>query len=241
MTSLTDRFKSFRYRMKGRLTWWRAPIRSGPLKGYRWCVFTGARYLRGQHGEDENAVLRGAVAAGGVVYDVGAHVGYVALVAAQIVGPQGRVFAFEPLPLNRRFLQTHVDVNGVHNVQVLPYAVSDRNGELLFDVAGGTGRGRIGEGGQLRVETVSLDAMLADGRLPPPDLIKMDVEGAEVLALVGARKLLQEHGPTILLSTHGDAVKRQCEILLQELGYELRYFCERDLVATAGRRTVAPA
>lgn len=236
--SLKARFKAARHRLKARMTGWRMSILAGPLKDYRWCVVTGTRYLRGRHGADEAGLLRQHLKPGGVMYDIGAHVGYVALLASRIAGAQGRVYAFEPLPLNRRFIEAHIRANQVKNVELLPFAVCDRVGERMFDAGGGTGRGHLGESGLLRVPTVNLDALIAEGGLPPPDLVKMDVEGAEAAALSGALGLLREHRPTILLSTHGEAVKRECERLLESCGYELTYYSERDCLATA-RRTLA--
>lgn len=231
--SMIRQYKALRYRFKSRLTWLQTTIRSGPLKGKKWCAATGVRFIRGDYAGDELHEYRALIKPGSVFYDVGAHVGYVSLVAAKWVGPEGRVVAFEPLPLNIRYLKKHIEINREDNVELFPVAVSDRCGEQRFDIAGGTGRGRIADGTGVPITTVSLDALCAGGRIPPPSVIKMDVEGAELLALTGASETIRKYRPAILLSTHGEQVKQQCEKLLQSFGYEFRYFCERDLIATA--------
>jgi hypothetical protein len=66
---------------------------------------------------------------------------------------------------------------------------------------------------------VSLDTLLADGQLDPPDVIKLDVEGAEYEALRGGRDLLEAHRPLLFLDTHGRKAHHFTVALLDELGY----------------------
>lgn len=234
--TIRGRYKALRYRLKAKTTWWLMHIWSGPLKGKKWGASTGIRFIRGDYGADELKEYQPFIKPGGVFYDVGAHVGFISFVAAEWVGPTGRVVAFEPLPLNVSFLKKHIEINRADNIELFAVAVSDRSGEQRFDVAGGTGRGRIAAGGGVPITTVSLDELVAAGRIPPPNVIKMDVEGAEFLALTGAGATIRQHMPTILLSTHGDLVKKQCEELLRGFGYQLRYFCDRDLIATTATK-----
>ncbi len=233
---ITRRYKVLRYRFKARLTWLQTTIRSGPLQGKRWCAATGIRFVRGDYAQDELLQYQPLIKPGMVFYDVGAHVGYVSFVAAEWVGAEGHVVAFEPLPLNIGFLKKHIEINRASNIELHTVAVSDRCGEQRFEVAGGTGRGHIAAGGGVAITTVSLDQLYADGRIPAPDVIKMDVEGAELLALTGASTIIRKYMPTILLSTHGEEMKSRCEALLADFGYEIRYFCARDLIATAAAK-----
>lgn len=230
--NLARSLRRARYWLKGQLAWVRAPIQAGPLRGYRWSVFTGVRFLRGDYHQDEVAELVSLIRDGDVFYDVGAHIGYYALIAARRVGRLGRVIAFEPLPLNLRFLRRHIAVNRADNVEVLTVGLSDCGGETCFDIACGTGRGRLGSGGHVAIQTATVDGLCANGRIPPPNLVKMDIEGAEYRALLGAKDTLLRHRPTVLLATHGPEVRQQCEALLTELGYELRPFRGRDIIAT---------
>ena len=233
--------KSLRYWIKSRLLWILVPIKAGPLKGYRWSVVTGVRFLRGTYHESETATLIGLINPGDVVYDIGAHVGYYTLVAAQAAG-DGRVIAFEPLELNRKTLRKHIEVNGIGNITVLPYAVSCTSGIEQFDLAGGTGRGQLSTGGKLAVEVKTIDELYSSGTIPPPNLIKMDIEGAEVSALKGAVRVIEACSPRIFLATHGAEIRRECEEFLRSHGYDLKNFRSSDIIATRpGARAPAGA
>ena len=105
-----------------------APALTGNLKGTHWIV---ASYcLECWLGTYEPLIQRAFVNAdkGNTIYDVGAHVGFFALLASRLVGHTGRVYAFEPLPRNQRFLQRHVAINGISNVIALQMAVADMQG-----------------------------------------------------------------------------------------------------------------
>ena len=91
------------------------------------------------------------VAPGDVFFDLGAYVGPFTLLAARLVGPEGRVVAFEPDPRARAVLERNLAANGVANVTVVPCAVGDRHGKVRF-VAGGDSVGRVDAGGDLEVE-----------------------------------------------------------------------------------------
>jgi FkbM family methyltransferase len=163
-----------------------------------------------------------AVVEGSVVFDIGANVGFYTLLASVLVGPRGRVFAFEPVPANIRYLKAHLQLNHISNVDVIEAAVSDFTGAAHFDVGPNPSMGRLATGGSLTVRTVTLDEMVGRGELPPPDCLKIDVEGAEAQVLKGARALLSDHHPTIFLATHGSEIHSECCRLLVSLEYELK-------------------
>jgi FkbM family methyltransferase len=128
---------------------------------------------------DEYRAFHESVRAGAVVFDVGANLGAYTLLFAQWVGPAGRVFAFEPSPLDDR-------------VEVVPAAVCDRSGTATFHLhphGGASGLYTSTDGASMAVETTSLDQFCADFRLTP-DVLKIDVEGAELEVLRGARQTL---------------------------------------------------
>lgn len=214
-------FRALRYQAKAALSGLRLPVRAGPLKGAWISVFSGIHFLRGDYDAEQVAQLLAELQPGDVFYDVGAHIGYYGLAAARRVGPQGRVYAFEPLPLNLKLLRGHVAANGADNVEVIAAGVAEAPGTARFDLGKGTGRGRLGDGGGLEVQLVSLDDLLARGVLRPPTMIKMDVEGAELQALRGARQLLTTHHPQIMLSVHSAQLKEDCSRLLIDSGYRL--------------------
>ncbi|HEY0975251.1 MAG TPA: FkbM family methyltransferase [Solimonas sp.] len=214
--------KAFRYLLKGLFTWLRVPVWRGPLRGWWFSVFSGMRFIRGTYDDEQVQMILQTLQPGDVFYDIGAHVGYYSLAASRRVGPDGRVVAFEPLPLNLRMLRGHVAANRIANIDVIAAGVSDSRGEACFDLGKGTGRGRLGSGaGRLTVPLVTIDELVAQGRVRPPHFIKMDIEGAELSALRGARRTLSQGLPTVMLSVHSEQLKADCSRLLQEIGYRL--------------------
>ncbi|MBI5688080.1 MAG: FkbM family methyltransferase [Verrucomicrobia bacterium] len=205
----------------------RMPILSGPLRGKRWIVGSSIHDAwLGNYEADKQALFARTVTPGSVVFDVGAHAGFYTLLASALTGPTGRVFAFEPMPNNIAHLREHLRLNGAANVTVIEKAVADASGVATFTACGSNFQGHLLPGGELQVETVSLDELVEQGRLPLPDFVKMDIEGAEVRALNGARKLLARRHPTVFLGTHamtdlGCNTHEPCCRLLRDLGYRL--------------------
>lgn len=216
--------RSLRYWFKARFAWWRVRIRSGPLQGHRIGIMCGMRFIEGRYDPSAMQALAEHLRPGATVYDIGAHVGYLTLFAAQRVGAAGRVVAFEPLPLNLRYLRAHLRANRADNVEVVAACVSDRGGTVGFEVGGGTGRGRLVSRAARgrRLPAICLDDEVLAGRLPAPDFVKVDVEGAEQRLLEGARQTLARNRPTLLLSVHSEALKQGCRQFLETLGYQVR-------------------
>lgn len=147
-----------------------------------------------------------------VFWDVGANLGWFTWLVNAKVALEHAVL-FEPLPLNARLLGETIARNGFKHMRIIQAAVADRFGEVAFKVDDRSGAASqiaecfeaSGESAcargyglktEITVRTTTLDAEIASGA-PVPDLIKMDIEGAELLALKGAEKLL-EQGRTIL-------------------------------------------
>ena len=189
------------------------------------------RILNGTYEREQTLLFEQLLRPGGVVLDVGANVGYYTLLASVLVGDGGVVHAFEPEPRNAEFLRHHLRVNGVRNVTVQQAAVSDRAGTARFEFGSGSGTGHLGESGTLEVRTLRLDDYCAEHGLVPT-AIKIDVEGAEMSVLFGARDTLARHRPTIFLSTHGAEVHAASLGFLRGLGYELRPILGGDVQST---------
>jgi FkbM family methyltransferase len=165
------------------------------------------------------------IARGSVVWDVGAHVGFFALAIARVVGPEGRVVAFEADGVNVDALRAAAARNGVDNVDVRPVAVWSAQGTVEFqprsDSSGGHG-GVVESGGGIVVSATSLDAEAGEQRIP--DLVKIDVEGAEEHVLIGARQLLADHRPIVICEVHAtgrgnEGLLPRVEALFEEAGY----------------------
>jgi len=190
------------------------PIQSGPNRGLKWRVggSTHGCWI-GSYERDNALLLRSLCRPGMVVFDVGANSGYFTLLFSRASGPQGRVLAFEPDPRNLKVLRHNLQINGIENASVVPSAVSNRDGEIAFACAGAMGR-IASNGGEL-VRTARLD------NFHTPDLIKMDIEGEEALALLGAQRILSERRTIWLIELH-DGQAKPCIDLLQTNDYRVR-------------------
>lgn len=198
-------------------------ILQGPMRGKKWIAGSSDHGCwLGSYEATKQQALAASIHEGCVVWDVGAHVGYYSLLAATLVGENGRVFAFEPFPDNVRQLREHLRINQVSNVVVIEAAVSDQDAALKFKIGETTTTGLVSDDGELEVKAVRLDALLQEGRISPPDVIKLDVEGAELTALQGAANTLREHQPVVFLATHGNDVKNACRDFLTSAGYSLK-------------------
>lgn len=196
------------------------PILQGRLRGKKWVVGSGEHgYWLGSYEMGKRIAFEKEINAGSMVYDIGANVGYYTLLASVLTGDQGQVVAFEPLPRNIAYLKKHVKLNRLDNVEIFEAAVSDQAGEATFDLGASTAMGHLSDSGELRVRVVSLDGLLAAGKISPPDFIKLDVEGAEYHVLKGARQLLKTYHPVLFLDTHQREAHKQTIHLLEELGY----------------------
>ena len=91
-------------------------IKAGPLKRKKWSVVSGGNFIRGLYEEFKTEALLKCIKPGDVIYDVGGHVGYYSILSSVLAGPTGKVFVFEPRPMNVAFLKRHVKFNGVENV-----------------------------------------------------------------------------------------------------------------------------
>jgi FkbM family methyltransferase len=149
------------------------------------------------------------LAPGMTVLDVGANVGQFTLVAARRLGPTGRVHAFEPTPELVAHVLSNLELNGLDNVVVNEVAVSDATGHAVLHLVEADDPGvnsivnRSPGARTLEVPTVSLDDYLAERGVGPVDVIKIDIEGAEMPALRGARDLLTgDDSPVLVLEFH---------------------------------------
>jgi FkbM family methyltransferase len=157
---------------------------------------------RGIYEPAETALFEREVRPGMTVLDVGANIGYFTLLSARLVGPEGRVFAFEPDPDNFRLLNRNITDNGYRNVTAVNAAVTDRDGTLRLHrsaVNSGDHRAYDSADGRPAVEVraVRLDSLDLGGGA---DFVKMDIQGSEWAALRGMERLLSaERSPRLRL------------------------------------------
>jgi FkbM family methyltransferase len=200
----------------------RVPILLGRLRGYRWIVRSGNHSCWiGIYERSKQEIFAATIPPGATVFDVGAHAGFYTLLFARLVGPNGRVIAFEPSPRNLAFLRSHIELNRIGNVEIVDAAVSDTSGTGAFAERPSSYNGTLDSTGTIRVRMVRVDDLVVGGMLPSPTVIKIDVEGTEDLVLTGARSTLTSTNPTIFLATHGRDVDSRCVQLLDSMGYEV--------------------
>lgn len=168
--------------------------------------------------------------AGGVAVDAGAFIGRHALAYAQAVGPLGQVLAFEPLPANFELLAANVRQNGLSQVTPIRAALGDHDGqlELYFDRESSTASSTPSKCAvrSVVVPLRALDGVLAESGIARVDLIKIDVEGAELSVLAGAERTI----------AHSDAITLVIEIHGQDTAAKVRdWLSERGLPIEEGR------
>jgi FkbM family methyltransferase len=199
------------------------PILQGPLQGMKWIVGSSNHGCwLGCYEYEKQRDFQRAIEPGDVVYDIGANVGFYTLLSSILVGAEGRVYAFEPLPSNLRDLHRHLAINHVNNCTVIEAAVGSTECEARFDPSSDHHQGRLSETGALLVRQVSLDSLLSKGAITPPSVMKIDIEGAEVECMRGAAETIRGYRPTIFLATHGTDLHSACLAMLSGWGYNVR-------------------
>jgi FkbM family methyltransferase len=197
------------------------PVVQGPLKGKRWISGSGNHGCwLGTYELSKQLAMREHIRPGMVCYDVGANVGFYTLLFSHLAGTGGNVLAFEPFPRNVALLRRHTELNHCDNVTIFDAAVADYDGTAQFEEAPNASMGHLSDQGGITVDCRRLDTLVREG-FAAPDLIKIDVEGAEAGVLAGAVEILQKHKPVIFLATHGPKPHQDCLALLREHGYSV--------------------
>jgi len=208
-------------------------IAGGDLKGYRLVLDLQSEkdYWLGTYEPELQDAIREFIRPGYVVYDLGAGIGYVSLLFARAVTSSGKVYSFEPLPANLERLKKHISLNGLEDrVKIEPYAVIDATRLVEFalgpsvamgKVVGSTGREDQFYGERIFVEGIALDEYVFGQGNPEPDVIKIDIEGGESLALPGMRGMLMKQHPIIFLELHGAEAASRSWLALKEAGYKI--------------------
>lgn len=163
-----------------------------------------------------------------VFYDIGANAGFYSIVLSE---QTSEIVAFEPFSLNYKLLKTNKAINNVRNLIVFKTALSDKKdiGELVIYNSSGNNSlfnrnvstdHPLKRTGVELIELEKMDDMIGDKGLPLPNIVKIDVEGAELFVLKGAKKTIQQCHPTFVIeyadSTSNDAGYKK-EAILQYL------------------------
>lgn len=211
------------------------PVVRGPLRGARLVLGSpggeggGASLFVNLFERRQTASFARVIQPGDVFFDIGANIGFYTLLGSRLVGPKGSVVSFEPVVRNLSYLYRHVTLNRCRNVSVLAAACSDRATLATFSIAQNVGEGHLDTvadvpgrsmtAGKALVPTVTVDSV-AEKLGVLPDVMKIDVEGAELEVLRGAETVLRARRPQIFLSIHSDELRRVCLQYLAGFGYE---------------------
>lgn len=227
---------------------------SGPTKGIRLIVLekptiTESAMLAGSY---ENYILdelkkQTEPLTSKCIWDIGAHIGYHTLSFAKAVGKTGKVVAFEPNPDNLAILKKNITTNQdlASSIMVRGEALSDTIGTQKMSVsknkssASSTGgylqnvkpplpSSSYAEFENITIQTTTIDQLIKGAGIPTPDILKIDVEGAELHVLQGARKLLESVKPILIIEIHTIAMMFSVSELLKNNSYELRIIDEKE-------------
>jgi FkbM family methyltransferase len=221
--------------LKHRLAWargaytrvlaWKQPTCSvTTISGYtfQWRIdsLTHQQHIRGTPEPYMQEAYKHFVRPGMIVYDIGASVGFHSLLLATM---GAKVYSFEPNPFSYPSLLRQIATNPELSIHPQPYALSDECGNTGLHTEwksmAYTSMSYIADTGRTIIERRTLDSL----DLPPPDLIKIDVEGHEVRVLKGGLEKLKLHRPIILCDYHDERTFPTVKELLEPIGYEVTY------------------
>lgn len=208
-------------------------IAAGGLAGVRMLLDlkTEKDYWLGTYEVHLQQAIQDLVTPGQIAYDIGANIGYVSLLLAQRVGKQGHVYAFEALPENLQRLRHNVALNALsERVTIVSAAVKDRSGVTEFHLGPSHGTGKlVGSAGRstiqyqetIEVDGISVDEFIYQSGNPAPDVLKMDIEGGEILGLPGMIRTLEEARPILFIEMHGSEAAEAGWDLLNDRNYRI--------------------
>lgn len=217
------------------------PVLAGPGRGLRFSFDLSRRieaaYVTGRYDVAQVRTIARIARPGMVVWDIGTYLGFYAAVASRLVGPTGRVIAFEPDPENLARATHNARLNSLLNVEFIQAAIGEPVGSITLVKTPNTnshidgafvGNDRADYSTRaadrseaLTVRCMSLDEAYLDPAIPNPDFIKLDIEGAEQFALQHADRLSAEKGPVIMLELHNPECDRAAWDFSLRTGYRL--------------------
>jgi len=186
--------------------------------------------INGIHEKIITNLIKKEIHRGDIVVDIGAHIGYYTLQFANLVGPTGKVYAFEPEPKNFELLKKNVQINKYDNVVLIQKIVSDKDGIVEFFVSKLDSIGNKlfkseESADSIKIESTTLDEYFKDSK-EKIDFVKMDIQGGEGKATLGMKNFLKKNNPKIIQEWWPDALKQNHTNpedhlkFLQHIGYK---------------------
>lgn len=165
---------------------------------------------------------------GHICYDIGGYRGYISGVMA--LAGASKVFAFEPLPANQTAVRRVCELNPQLPITIIAVALGSTDGPALLRVMSDPSMGKLANSsfqpearalGEIPVTVRQIDSLLQNREIPPPNVVKIDVEGGELDVLRGAVTMLSMTRPTIFLEAHSHALEKACSRKLLRCGYKI--------------------
>ena len=198
------------------------PILTGPNRGFLWIKGSGVNSMwLGIYEKEKQSAIKKFTKKGMICYDIGAHAGFYTLLFSRLTGEGGFVYAFEPLQINLIYLQRHLELNRVKNVEVIPCAVSEKEGTGYLNFFDDTFTAKLGDHGKIKVKIISIDKEVNRSKILPPNIIKIDAEGHELAIIKGSKETLKNHKPIIFIALDNINTKIQILDILKQLGYKI--------------------
>lgn len=174
----------------------------------------------------------------GVFIDVGANGGMHTIPVALSLGSRGKVIAIEPEPKNFSILEKNVKLNNLNNVTCIKSACfkEEKKLKLFLDKEGQGGHSLIEKTpiekeGFIEINTRKLDNIIAENKVERVDIIKLDVEGAELDVLMGAIKILEKYKPKIIFESWNEKFLDKIQIFLKKWGYKIKKIDNNNYLA----------
>lgn len=199
------------------------PILKGTLKGKKWILGAAAGEAKGisvlfaNPEETQLSLVHSVLKPTDIAFDLGANVGLYTLLFASTCK---KTVAFEPVPRNISFLYRLIALNNLNNCSIVPLAVSNTSELTSFNESDNCAIGKIDSHGKMPVQSITLDKFCKYYNIKPT-VIKIDVEGAEINALIGAKNILTNK-PKLFISFHSESLRKQGISLLKQFGYSYK-------------------
>jgi len=220
------------------------PVLRGPLKGMKIIhgalggPSKGASIYFNLFEIKQTTEFFNRINSGDIVFDIGANIGYYSMLSSRKIGENGKIFSFEPVIRNLSFLYRHVEQNKLKNITILPLACSENSELVKFSFGLDTAQGHLLEVENpvktvnsydriTYIHTISIDEFISrSGNYP--NIVKIDVEGSELLVLKGAVETLTNIKPVIFLSIHSNDLEISCKEYLLKFGYKFILLDEKE-------------
>jgi FkbM family methyltransferase len=219
-------------------------VNAGPAAGLRFEVTLphDKAIWAGTYEHEFTRAIIECVRPGDICYDIGGYRGYISGVMA--LGGAFQVLVFEPLPANQQAVRRLCELNPYLPINLMTVALGDVDETAFLKIMSDSSMGKLARSSfqkdatpvaEIPVAVRRIDSLIHSHEIPPPNVIKIDVEGAELEVLNGALEVLNMSRPTIFLEAHGTVLEEACKQQLLRLGYKIRRI-ERDILGDASAR-----